>query len=70
MDIAYADFLDQKMYPKEQLNFALGALAGTPYNTVNRSYTTGTQMSANPSLFGQAIAGAGTALSAYKMINQ
>ena len=70
LDIAYADFLDQKMYPKEQLNFALGALAGTPYNTVNRSYTTGTQMSANPSLFGQAIAGAGTALSAYKMINQ
>ena len=69
LDIAYADFLDQKMYPKEQLNFALGALAGTPYNTVNRSYTTGTQMSANPSLFGQAIAGAGTALSAYKMIN-
>tara|TARA_R110001606_G_scaffold262044_1_gene410596 strand:+ start:166 stop:1074 length:909 start_codon:yes stop_codon:yes gene_type:complete len=68
LDIAYADFLDQKMYPKEQLNFALGALAGTPYNTVNRSYTTGTQMSANPSLFGQAIAGAGTALSAYKML--
>ena len=70
LDIAYADFLDQKNYDKEQVNFALGALAGTPYNTVNRSYTTGTQMSANPSLFGQAIAGAGAALSAYKMINQ
>ena len=68
LDIAYADFLDQKNYDKEQLNFALGALAGTPYNTINRSYSTGTQMSANPSLFGQAIAGAGTALSAYKML--
>ena len=69
LDIRYAEFLDQKNYDKEQLNFTLGALAGTPYNTINRSYSTGTQMSANPSLFGQAIAGAGTALSAYKMIN-
>ena len=67
LDIAYADFLDQKNYDKEQVNFALGALAGTPYNTINRSYTTGTQMSQNPSIFGQAIAGAGQALSAYKM---
>ena len=67
MDIAYADFLDQKMYPQEQLNFTLGALAGTPYNSVNRSYTTGSQMSANPSLFGQALAGAGGLYSAYKM---
>lgn len=67
MDIAYADFLDQKMYPQEQLNFTLGALAGTPYNSVNRSYTTGSAMSANPSLFGQALAGAGGLYSAYKM---
>ena len=69
MDIAYADFLDQKMYPQEQLNFTLGALAGTPYNSVNRSYTTGSTMSANPSLFGQALAGAGGLYSAYKMVN-
>lgn len=69
LDIAYADFLDQKIYPQEQLNFALGALSGTPYNTVNRSYTTGSTMSANPSLFGQALAGAGGLYSAYKMVN-
>jgi len=67
MDIAYADYLDQKLYPQEQLNFALGALSGTPYNSINRSYATGTQMSANPSLFGQALAGAGGLYSAYKM---
>jgi len=67
MDIAYADFLDQKLYPQEQLNFALGALSGTPYNSINRSYQSGTQMSANPSLFGQALAGAGSLYSAYKM---
>jgi len=69
LDIAYADFLDQRMYPQEQLNFALGALSGTPYNTINRSYTSGTQMSANPSLFGQALSGMGGLYSAYKMAN-
>ena len=67
LDIAYADFLDQKNYDKEQVNFALGALAGTPYNTINRSYSTGSTMAQNPSMFGQIIGGAGTALSAYKM---
>ena len=67
LDIAYADFLDQKNYDKEQVNFALGALAGTPYNTINRSYSTGSTMAQNPSIFGQIIGGAGTALSAYKM---
>jgi len=69
LDIAYADFLDQRMYPQEQLNFALGALSGTPYNTINRSYTSGTQMSANPSLFGQTLAGMGGLYTAYKMAN-
>ena len=69
LDIAYADFLDQKMYPQEQLNFALGALSGTPYNSISRSYTSGSQMSANPSLFGQTLAGMGGLYSAYKMAN-
>jgi|TARA_R110002096_G_scaffold93233_1_gene210498 hypothetical protein len=67
LDIAYADFLDQKMYPQQQLNFALGALSGTPYNTINRSYNTTSQMSAQPSLFGQTLAGMGGLYSAYKM---
>ena len=69
LDLAYADYLDQKMYPQEMLNFTLGALSGTPYNTINRSYTTGTQMTANPSLFGQTIAGMGGLASAYKLMN-
>ena len=67
MDIYYANFLDERNYDKEQLNFGLGALAGTPYNTINRSYSTGSTMAQNPSIFGQIIGGAGTALSAYKM---
>tara|TARA_R110000822_G_scaffold228328_2_gene360773 strand:- start:401 stop:1471 length:1071 start_codon:yes stop_codon:yes gene_type:complete len=67
LDLAYADFLDQRDYGKEQVNFALGALSGTPYNTTSRSYTTGSQMTANPSLFGQTLAGMGGLYSAYKM---
>ncbi|MDA7911742.1 hypothetical protein N9B41_00135 [bacterium] len=67
LDLAYADYLDQKMYPQEMLNFTLGALSGTPYNTINRSYTSGSQMSANPSLYGQTLAGMGGLYSAYKM---
>jgi len=67
LDLAYADYVDMRMYPQEMLNFSLGALSGTPYNTINRSYTTGSQMSANPSLYGQALAGMGGLYSAYKM---
>ena len=68
LDLAYADYLDQRMYPQEMVNFALGSLSGTPYNTINRSYSSGSQMSANPSLFGQALAGMGGLASAYKML--
>ena len=70
LDLAYADYLDQKMYPQEMLNFTLGALSGTPYNSINRSYTTGSQMTANPSLFGQTLAGMGGLASAYKLMNE
>jgi hypothetical protein len=69
LDLAYADYLDQRMYPQEMVNFSLGALSGTPYNTINRSYNTGSQMSANPSLFGQTVAGMGGLASAYKLMN-
>jgi hypothetical protein len=52
LDLAYADYLDQKEYPYEQLNFAMGALSGTPYNKVNRSYNMATTMATNPSVYG------------------
>ena len=67
LDIAYADFLDAEEYEKEQINFALGALAGTPYNTINRTYQTSREMKANPSIFGQSVAALGSLGSAYKM---
>jgi hypothetical protein len=43
LDLAYADYLDQKEYPYEQLNFAMGALSGTPYNKINRGYNMSTE---------------------------
>jgi hypothetical protein len=60
LDLAYADYLDQKEYPYEQLNFAMGALSGTPYNKINRGYTMATKMAENPSVYGQTISGIGT----------
>jgi hypothetical protein len=65
LDLAYADYLDQKEYPYEQLNFAMGALSGTPYNKINRGYNMSTAMAENPSVYGQTIAGLGSLGSAY-----
>jgi hypothetical protein len=65
LDLAYADYIDQKEYPYEQLNFAMGALSGTPYNKINRGYNMSTTMAANPSVYGQTIAGLGSLGSAY-----
>jgi hypothetical protein len=65
LDLAYADYLDQKEYPYEQLNFAMGALSGTPYNKINRGYNMATTMATNPSVYGQTISGLGSLASAY-----
>jgi hypothetical protein len=65
LDLAYADYLDQKEYPYEQLNFAMGALSGTPYNKINRGYEMSTTMAANPSVYAQTISGLGSLGSAY-----
>jgi hypothetical protein len=60
LDLAYADYIDQKEYPYEQLNFAMGALSGTPYNKINRGYNMSTTMATNPSVYGQTISGIGS----------
>jgi hypothetical protein len=65
LDLAYADYIDQKEAPYEQLNFAMGALSGTPYNKINRGYNMSTTMAANPSVYAQTIAGLGSLGSAY-----
>ena len=65
LDMAYADYTDQKKYPYEQLNFAMGALQGTPYNQQDYSYNTQQQYAAGPSIYGQTIGGLGALGSAY-----
>jgi hypothetical protein len=73
LDLAYADYIDQKEYPYEQLNFAMGALSGTPYNKINRGYNMSTTMAANPSVYAQTFAGLGglgSAYGAYKNSNR
>ena len=69
LDLAYADYMDQRQYPMEMVNFALGALSGTPYSTRSRSYELGSSYQANPSVYGQLLSGLGAGYSAYKMAN-
>ena len=65
LDMAYADYQDQRAYPQQMVNFALGALQGTPYNTTNYSQTMQQQYAANPSIYGQSIGALGTGLGIY-----
>ena len=67
LDFAYADYMDQKAYPQEMVNFALGALSGTPYNQRSYRNEVNTTMRENPSIYGQALAGIGAGYSAYRM---
>ena len=67
LDLAYSDYLDQRQYPQEMINFSLGALRGTPYNTTSRGYNTSMQQRQGPSVYGQALAGLGQAYSGYQM---
>ena len=48
LDLAFADFTDQQNRPMERVNFALGALSGTPYSTRQRSYELGSSFQAEP----------------------
>ena len=67
LDMAFADYVDQRQFPMDMVNFALGALQGVPYNTQNVQLQTGTQYIQNPSLYGQLLGGLGGLYSAYKL---
>ena len=67
LDLAYGDFLQQKQYPFEMLNFAMGALQGVPYETVQRSQITGNQFMQQPSIYGQTLGGLGSLASLYAL---
>ena len=67
LDMAYADYVEQREYPYQQINYALGVLQGTPYDTRNISLTQGQQFIQSPSIYGQTIGGLGALGSAYFM---
>jgi len=67
LDMAYADYQDQRQYPYEQINFASGTLQGTPYNTQNYGYNMAQQYAQAPSVFGQGVGALGSLASAYAL---
>ena len=67
LDMAYADYVEQREYPYSQLNFALGALQGVPSDTRNISLSQGQQFIQSPSVYGQTLGGLGALASAYYM---
>ena len=67
LDLAYADYVEQREYPFAMTNFALGALQGVPYDTKTYSLAQGNQYVQSPSIYGQTIAGLGSLYSAYKL---
>ena len=70
LDLAYADYVEQRQYPYDQINYALGVLQGTPYDTRNISLTQGQQFIQSPSIYGQTIGGLGSLGSAYFLAQQ
>ena len=62
MDVAYADFLREQEYPKDQLNFLSGIIEGTPYATGAAATA---QQYDEPSNFEKALGYAGQAASLY-----
>ena len=67
LDLAYAEFLDEKKEQYENINFALGALQGVPYNVQNLTYGITSNQEQGPSVYGQALGTLGTLGSAYFM---
>ena len=67
LDLAYADYVEQREYPYAMTNFAVGALQGVPYDTKTYSLAQGNQYIQSPSIYGQTIAGLGSLYSAYRL---
>lgn len=68
LDTAYKDYLEQREYPFQQLNYALGALQGVPYDTKEYSMQRGGQMVQTPSIYGQTMGGLGALATAYRLM--
>jgi len=70
LDTAYKDYVEQREYPYQQTNFAIGALKGIPYSQHQTQVTTANTPQLTTSPLGQ-TAGALTGLyGAYNLFNQ
>ena len=67
LDLAFSDYIEQREYPFQMLNFAMGALKGVPYETTQYSLSQGQQYVQTPSIYGQTLGGLGSLASAYYM---
>ena len=65
LDLAYSDYVEQREFPFQMINFALGALQGVPYETRTIGLEQGQQFVQNPSVYGQTLGGLGSLASAY-----
>lgn len=65
MDIAYADFLREQAYPREQLNFLSGIISQQPYS----GYTSRPEIYDDPSTFDKVLGYAGKAAEIYNMFD-
>ena len=65
LDLGYGDYVEQREYPFQMLNSALGALKGVPYETRTIGLEQGQQYVQSPSVYGQTIGGLGSLASAY-----
>jgi len=65
MDVAYADFLREQQYPREQLNFLSGIINQTPYS----SYSSAPEIYDDPSNFDKFLGYAGKAADIYNMFS-
>ena len=70
LDLAYADYVEQREYPYAMTNFSLGALKGVPYETRSYGLEQGQQYVQTPSVYGQTIGGLGSLASAYVLANK
>ena len=64
-DTGYGDYLEQREYPYRQVNFALGALRGSPYETRTTANSTGTATQLGPSVVGQVGGALGALVGGY-----
>ena len=65
LDLAHADYMEQRQWPFEMLNMALGALKGVPYEQKSYGYELGRHFTDQPSIYGQIGALAGQLGSAW-----